>query len=221
MRNKEILVVSLKLFLITAVTSLLLAAANKITAPIIAQNAKNLEVAAKQEVLPMAADFMTSEIPKFELEDVTIDSLSVGLDKKGGNILGYVVTATSKKGYGGNIRVMVGIDKDLKVLRAKIMESSETAGLGANASKPQFIDQFIGADSKLTVVKGEAQKGEVSAITSATVTSKAVTSCVNAALDAAKAKSKSGMLEDTAKRVEEINQETDKQLLKDKEEGTK
>ncbi len=221
MLNKEILTVSLKLFLITAVTSLLLATVNKVTTPIIAENTKALEVAAKQEVLPTAGEFMTSEVPELAFEDVTIDALSVGLDKKGGSILGYVVTATSPKGYGGDIRVMVGIDKDLKVLRVKIMESSETAGLGANASKPRFIDQFIGAESKLTVVKGEAKQGEISAITSATVTSKAVTSCVNAALDAATAKSKSGEIEDTAKRVEEINQETDKQLLKDKEEGTK
>ncbi len=221
MLSKETLTVSLKLFLITAITALLLAVVNKVTTPIIEKNNETLKVASKQEVLPFAKEFILSETPKEVKGDVTIDELSVGLDQKGGSVLGYVITATSPKGYGGDIKVMTGIDKDLKVVKVKIMQSSETAGLGANASKPQFIDQFIGADATLAVVKGEAKTGEISAIASATVTSKAVTSCVNAALEVAKIKSESTEVEDTVKQIEIITKETDKQLSEDKGEGAK
>lgn len=213
MFNKEALVISLKLFIITAIAALALAVVNKVTTPIIAENNKAIEIAAQQEVLPDATEFMSSAVPEMESADVAIEKINVGLNKTGGSVCGYVVTAVSHAGYGGDITVMVGIDNELKVTRVKILESSETAGLGANASKPQFIDQFIGAEKKLTVVKGTAKDAEISAIASATITSKAVTSCVNAALEAAKLKADAGKVEETAKKLEEIKQETDKQLL--------
>lgn len=212
MKNKEILVVALKLFIITALAALCLAAVNKITSPIIAQNNAATEVKLQQEVLPEATEFATSEVPQLETDNVTVEKINVGLNSSK-ELSGYVVTAVSHAGYGGDLKVMVGIDKDLKVTRVKIMESSETAGLGANASKPQFIDQFMGAQSSnLKVVKGVANENEISAIASATVTSKAVTACVNASLDAAKAKGQSGELEQTAKKLEEIKQETENQI---------
>jgi electron transport complex protein RnfG len=211
MINKETLAVSLKLFVITAIAALCLAAVNKITTPIIAENNKILEKESQQEVLPQAVEFMASETPEIDREGITVDKVNAGLDKDG-NISGYVVTVTSNAGYGGDIKIMAGISADLKVQRVKIMESSETAGLGANASKPGFIDQFVGAGDELSVVKGEAKDNEISAIASATVTSKAVTSCVNAALDVASAKSKSGEVEETAKKLEEIKQETEQQI---------
>ncbi len=219
MRNKEILIVALKLFVITAVAALCLATVNKITKPIIAQNNAAAEVKLQQQVLPEASEFTLSEVPNLETDNVTIEKINVGLDGSK-ELSGYVVTAVSHAGYGGDIKVMVGIDKDLKVTRVKIMESSETAGLGANASKPQFIDQFMGAKNSLKVVKGAAKDSEISAIASATVTSKAVTACVNASLDAARAKAESGELEKTAKKLEEIKQETEEQISNaDKEAG--
>ena len=220
MRNKEILIVALKLFVITAVAALCLATVNKITKPIIAQNNAATEVKLQQEVLPEASEFTSSEVPNVETDNVTVEKINVGLDDNKA-LSGYVVTAVSHAGYGGDLKVMVGIDKDLKVTRVKIMESSETAGLGANASKPQFIDQFMGAESsELKVVKGVSKDNEISAIASATVTSKAVTACVNASISAAKAKSESGELEKTAKKLEEIKQETENQISQtDKEEG--
>ncbi len=214
MLNKETLTVSLKLFIITAFAALCLAVVNKITLPIIKANSLATEVRLQQEVLPDATQFVTSEVPKIDQKGVVVNSINAGLDKSG-KVCGYVVTVTSSEGYGGEIKVMVGVDNNIKVTRVKIMESAETAGLGANASKPQFIDQFIGADKQLSVVKGEAKNGEISAIASATVTSKAVTNCVNKAIDVAKGKVNSGKVAETAKKLEEIEKETKEQLLKE------
>ncbi len=212
MFNKDLIVTSLKLFVITAAAALCLAVVNKVTAPVISANNNALEVQSKQEVLPEAAKFVSSEIPKIDANGVTINKLDAGMTANGEKICGYVIVVTSHEGYGGDIKVMVGIDHNLKVTRAKIMEMSETAGLGANASNPQFIDQFKGADSALKVVKGVAKDDEISAISSATVTSRAVTNCVNAALMAAGEKSKQNEIAATTQKLEEIKQDTKKQI---------
>lgn len=217
MLNKETVVISVKLFLITALAALCIAVVNKATAPVIAENSKATELAAQQELLPEAAEFTASEVHQMaEPSDVTVEKLAVGFSKEGGGeTVGYVVTAVSNAGYGGDIKVMVGIDRDLRVTRIRILESSETAGLGANASKPEFSGQFEGAREALTVVKGAAEENEISAISSATITSKAVTSCVNAALEAAKITSNDNKVEKTVQKLEQIKQETKAQISED------
>ncbi len=216
MFNKESIVTSLKLFIITAVAALCLATVNKVTSPVISANNTAREISAQREVLPEAADFTALEVPASEIDSVTIEKISAGLCSTGGSgIAGYVVTAVSNAGYGGDIKVMVGIDNSLKVTKIKILESSETAGLGANASKPEFSDLFVGAEGNLTVVKGISGENEISAISSATITSKAVTSCVNAALNAAKAKSRDSRIEETVQKLDEIKQETEAQISKE------
>lgn len=214
MKNKDILVVALKLFVITAISALCLAAINKVTTPVIEKNNKAVEIATQQELLPAAEVFLEGEKPETTRQGITINSFNAGMSN--GEVCGYVATVTSNAGYGGDIKVMVGIDKSVKVTNVKIIQSSETAGLGQNASKPSFINQYTGADRTLTVVKGDAKQGEISAISSATITSKAVTECVNAAIEAAQAKADSGAVEDTAKKLEEIKNETNNQIMKDK-----
>ncbi len=214
MKNKDILTVALKLFVITAISALCLAAINKVTTPVIEKNNKAVEIAAQQELLPAAEVFLEGEKPETTRQGVTINSFNAGMND--GEVCGYVATVTSNAGYGGDIKVMVGIDKSVKVTSIKIIQSSETAGLGQNASKPAFINQYVGADGPLTVVKGEAKNGEISAISSATITSKAVTECVNAALEAAQAKNDSGAVLETAKKLEEIKNETNNQIMEDK-----
>lgn len=223
MLNKETLIISLKLFLITAITALCLAAVNALTADVIKTNAEKRNMAAQAEVLPSAKEFKKAEasekdIPEGIKNGVRPESLSIGIAEDGTGA-GYVATMISNAGYGGDIKVMVGIDGNGRVTRVKILESSETAGLGQNASKTEFIGQYEGGASAFSVVKNRAankENGEVAAISGATVTSKAVTSCVNAALELIRSKSESGM--DVSKaaavdeKLKEIEKETDKQI---------
>ncbi len=212
MFGKDVIFVSLKLFVITAVAAFCLAFVNKVTATVIAENAAKAENDALRTVLAQADEFKSSELPETSVEGVSIEKFNIGLKKA--ETVGYVVTAVSNAGYGGDIKVMVGIDKNLTVTRIQILESSETAGLGANASKPSFAGQFEGTKGGLEVVKGQAKEGQISAIASATVTSKAVTACVNAAVEAAVEKSENAAAtaEETAKKFEEIKQETEAQM---------
>ena len=76
--------------------------------------------------------------------------------------------------------MMVGIDADGRVAGVSIVSHSETASLGANCTREDFRTQFSGAEGTLAVVK---DGGTIEALTGATVTSRAVTSGVNLALE--------------------------------------
>ena len=63
-----------------------------------------------------------------------------------------------------------------------ILSHGETPGLGANSTKPEFRDRFIGKAGELVVNKTSNDGQNVQAITAATITSKAVVAAVNDAL---------------------------------------
>lgn len=96
--------------------------------------------------------------------------------------IGYVATASSK-GYGGDVDVMIGLDFDGKITGVTILDNSETAGLGANCTKEEWLAQFVGMSGTLSVKK---DGGDVDALTSATITSRAVCSAINKASDKVK-----------------------------------
>lgn len=64
------------------------------------------------------------------------------------NGTGYVVTAQAK-GYGGMLKVMVGIDSNGLISGTEVLENNETQGLGSKVSEHAFMDQYIGKDSTL------------------------------------------------------------------------
>lgn len=104
--------------------------------------------------------------------------------KQGSETIGYVVTVTDKEGYGGNIQISVGILNDGTVNGISILDISETAGLGMRAKEPEFYEQYAGrqAASFEVTKNGESGDNMIDALSGATITSKAVTGGVNAAL---------------------------------------
>ena len=53
----------------------------------------------------------------------------------------FIVAA---KGYGGDVTISVGVDGEGVVTGIDIISMNETAGLGANCTKPEFKEQFKG-----------------------------------------------------------------------------
>lgn len=99
-------------------------------------------------------------------------------------MVGYVFS-TKASSYGGPIQVMTGISKDGKVTGVVLVSTSDTPGLGLNAQKPEFRDQYRqqAPEKGFEVVKGGgAKEGQINAMTGATISSKAVTTAVNAAV---------------------------------------
>ena len=96
---------------------------------------------------------------------------------------GYVVTVTDKEGYGGDIKITVGITADGTINGISILSITETAGLGMRATEPAFYEQYQGKQAEKFVVSKDGGDGEpIDALSGATITSRAVTGAVNAAL---------------------------------------
>ncbi len=178
--KKEIIKTGLVLFLITAVSASLLAIVNTITEPIIAENEEMKKQAAMIEVLPDADSFGTENLYTPNDEKDIVSEIY-----KANNDTGYVVM-TSPKGYGGEIKLAVGVSADYKVTGVSVITQSETAGLGSKCTDAEFLSQFKDKEGNISVVKNGADKSKVNAISSATITSKAVTLGVNSAIKAAK-----------------------------------
>ncbi len=163
---------AVSLFLICAVAAGLVAWVNSVTAGKIDQNAVNEANTAKSAVLPAAESFA----------DVTLADGSVGWEGRSaaGETVGYVFS-TAASGYGGKLEVMTGFDTAGTVTGVRILSISETPGLGMNAQRESWLDQFTGTAGALEVTKGAAGENRIAAITSATITSRAMVKAVNAA----------------------------------------
>ena len=173
---KDILVPAVALLIFCLVATAILAGTNMITKEKIAENAVQTEIASRAAVLPEGKDYG---------EVVTLDNgvtycIGYGTD---GNEVGYVFTSGAK-GYGGTVSVMVGMDVDGNITGVEILSHSETPGLGANATKDDFKNRFVGKSGTLSVDKNSNDGQNVQAITAATITSKAVVNAVNLATDA-------------------------------------
>lgn len=171
---KEILIPTLVLFLIALISTLLLGLVNNVTKDRIAAEQAASEAEARESVFTQAANF----------DEKTIDGQTYYVAKdKSGNVLGYVFN-TSNKGYGGQVTATVGVDINGKVTGVVPGDlSNETPGLGQTATKPSFLKQFVGKSGTLSVVKNGPKDNEIQALTSATITSTAVTNDVNNATE--------------------------------------
>ena len=158
------------LLVIAGVMAAALAGVNSVTAPIIEKLTYEKTQEAVSAVLPGGGDVV--EAPAMDL---------VSKVYKGEN--GYAVEVTPS-GFDNTITMMVGVDHEGAVTGISIIDHSETAGLGAvaaatTAAGEAFRAQFKGMSGSVSVSK---DGGQVDAITSATITSRAVCAGVNAAL---------------------------------------
>lgn len=150
--------------------------------------------AKEEENANRKAMYMASGFNAFEMEAVDFTNeknqvyatLNSCLEAYGSNgeLIGYVLKITSHEGYGGDISFSMGILVNGTISGVSITDISETAGLGMRAEEV-LIPQFAGRYAQpFTVVKRDSPGVfEISAITSATITSNAVTNAVNAGIE--------------------------------------
>lgn len=178
---KDILRLSAILLITCGVCTALVSSANSMTKTIIEARANQQILDSYRQVLP-AADSITKQPPSSSNTVL----LEVCRSEHNGAVNGYIYTV-APNGYGGPIIAMVGIEHPTsRITGVKVLQQTETPGLGAKCKDPEFMKQFI--DKSLTeplVVSKQAAKTqeEILAITAATITSKAVVSGINAARD--------------------------------------
>lgn len=122
-------------------------------------NRQGDHVALMQTLLPGSTEFTR------ETGELTEPIVSVHKGQTG-----YVVE-TLTQGYADNIRVLVGVSNEGKVQGLTVLDMHETWGLGSRILTDHgFLSQYLGEFSQADAISG------------ATVSSKAVTRCVKAAV---------------------------------------
>lgn len=176
---KKIVRLGLILFTITAITGMILGVVYEITAGPIQKTQERLKIEALAGALPGADEFKPMELASGASPSVT----DVQQAFKEGQPAGHCLTVVTK-GYAGPIEIVVGIEPDGKLRAIRVLNQTETPGLGAKAALPAFTGMYENkAVTELHVVKTPpTADDQIQAISGATITTDAVTLGVNEAL---------------------------------------
>ncbi|UCF98750.1 MAG: FMN-binding protein [Spirochaetaceae bacterium] len=163
---KTVVVVGLKLFAICAVAALTLGGINAITEPVIIQR-KIME-------LQQALDELTPDAQTGEAMDVPENSVVVTRYPvmKEGQSAGMLLELEGS-GYAGEMKILARYEEDGTIRAVRLMDNTETPGLGKKAENPVYMEKFLGtgsAEKPVPVRKDMLQPGDADAVTGATIT---------------------------------------------------
>lgn len=193
--KSTLIIDALALFLITLVSGLALSYVYEITKSPIADQQEAKRQRANQAVFTSASTFETEEelmslvagtdltTLSSEYKGIKIDQISKALDSQG-EMLGYNITVTTSQSYKDFITLVVGYSLEGVIQGIELTTITETAGLGMNAQKPEYLTQYLNKNvTKFAVTKtGAASDEQIDALSGATITSRAVTNAVNAGI---------------------------------------
>ena len=181
----QILKLALVLLAVAAVIALVLGVVNEITRGPIEQYLNGKRDAAYAMVMPGDGNTY-EEIDAGSYANDPSNSITKLCTAKdaSGNDIGYVAETTFS-GAQGMITMVIGLDNDLTCTGIGVTEHSETSGLGAKAADPTdpFPQSMVGLTDGAKLSK---DGGSVSAISGATLTSRAVVTEIQTVIDAVK-----------------------------------
>lgn len=111
---------------------------------------------------------------------------------RSGTIVGVAIKASGSS-YGGPVSVLIGLNAEKRIAGVRVLSSSDTPGLGLNAMNKSY---FVNKVKKLTFQDQFRDKStndpfivkqDVDAITASTISSKAITGIIKAAVDSGQA----------------------------------
>ncbi|MCX7795715.1 MAG: RnfABCDGE type electron transport complex subunit G [bacterium] len=127
----------------------------QLTTPIIKEQQIRAQISLQKEVLPQAIEF----------KEVAVDGYTVYLGLSNGDVIGGTAKVTVR-GYGGNIDLIIGLDKYKRITGVRVLSHNETPGLGEKATKDNYLEQYIN--------KSSDNINTVKFITGATISSRAI-----------------------------------------------
>ena len=152
---------------ICLVVTAVLAYINLITSPIITAAEQETAEQARMEVMPGAKSFdkVDIELPEGVTEAYTSDN-------------GGYVFMLSTKGYGGEIKLICGINADGSITGISTLSHNETSGIGTRVvdNGSGYRESYYG--------KSAENYSEVDAVTGATISSKAYKKALDGAFEA-------------------------------------
>jgi len=169
---KKILEFGFRLALVSAVASGMLTYMYQITSPRIAENARRQKEEMLKYVLP-GAD---------RLETKVIEGQEIIIGYTGQKLVG-VALQVSSPGYGGPIQLLVGVSPKGRAWPIAILADKETPGLGKKIHDYWFRQQFVGKEARQMRLKMDSPEGTIDAVSSATISSRAVTRGIRQAME--------------------------------------
>ncbi|MFC1983537.1 FMN-binding protein [Chloroflexota bacterium] len=92
-----------------------------------------------------------------------------------GTEIGYAFLAVGK-GYGGDIKILIGLEDETTMKGITIISQTETPGLGSRIAEESFASKFTGLNINDVALKQDG--GQIDALTGATISSGAVVDAV-------------------------------------------
>lgn len=172
----------LTLLLVTLVSSAILGFVYELTKNPIAVSKMKKKNSAIVNVVP---EFNNNPIEEMYSIGVDGDSLRFYPAKKDGQLVGTAISTFTNKGFGGNIKLMIGLLPDGTINNIVVLEHKETPGLGdkMQKSKSDFSVQFNGKNPENFQISVTKDGGDVQAITASTISSRAYCDAVKRAYD--------------------------------------
>ncbi|MGN0436203.1 MAG: RnfABCDGE type electron transport complex subunit G [Wujia sp.] len=179
----------------TVVMGAALGVVHGITEKPIAEANEKAKTEAYKAVFPEATDITTLKDDELNYDAIEklldeigfpsnrLEEFSIASDED--SIHGFILVMTNSDGYGGDIKLVVGIRMDGTVSGISFLELNETVGLGMEADTEEFKQQFVdnGIGNFTYTKTGASNVGEIDALSGATITTSAVVDAVNAALN--------------------------------------
>jgi len=164
---------ALILFLVCGIAAGSLAVVNSVTKDRIAALEIEAQKEARAQVFPDADEFVEAEPGR------------MWTALRGGVEIGSVHRVKAQ-GYSGVIDIILGLNEEGALTAVRVLSQTETAGLGAKIVTPGFLGQYAGkAREQVALRKDAPASGQIDAIAAATISSRAVTKAIRAAMDAA------------------------------------
>ena len=170
-KNPKISTILIVLVSIWAIFSVLLALVNSITSPIIEARSRGNELAAYSEV---ASGY---EITGSAHNVSDGSNVSLYYEMKKGSDVAYVLNIKGK-GYGGDFSIAASYKKDGTLIAAKMLENSETPGLGKKSEEPWYMELFTKSAS-IPASKNALSADDAALVSGASVTFQGVSNALN------------------------------------------
>jgi electron transport complex protein RnfG len=176
-KTKEVLVMNkpvTSFTLIALICATTLAVTHWLTEKQIEDNRENFALQQLAQVLPNANERIIKVHPNSAVYSSQLES------KQTGNIL----PLSTSQGYNGYISGWLAIDLNRQVRGIRIVEHSETPGIGdvIEATKSRWIDQFLGHGSDSAIFKLKLDQGSFDHVSGATITTRALTRAIGETL---------------------------------------
>lgn len=167
----------LVLTLITALSGLVLGTTERCTRQPITEQYRRQQLQALRAVLPKvdnAPDRDTVTPAMQASDDAPSPPTTYYRGRRGGQIVAIAFQVVAANGYGGPIRMMVGVAPNGELIGLEILQQNETPGLGNRVEEEPFRTQFMGKGLPASRWKVTKDGGDFDQISGATISSRAV-----------------------------------------------